>query len=689
MEEYNNILSRYDAVAKQAVNFDIDAQRYFTVFDLKCQIALALGADLQDVKDCLSVYDVDYLIYKTYGGTLSKLDLMSDYDVLVATIAILDSGIDTSLIDSEFIAEMTLVNLLVPVQSGYFYLEPLNDNTEFAINSVDGAPTLNLEYSSDGKTWQNWDYTTNHITANAGERVYLRGQNEEWTTIVGTDEVEPIDKIHYNSIISASDAQFNIGGRLSSLFTGNEEETDKSIIMSAIFYNSACKDASKVIVPKNAKLSYAFMGCSSLISAPRTLSDSILHVNQYKSTFDGCTSLTKAPKLPATTLMTRCYYRLFYGCTSLLDAPQLPATSLAAFCYHSLFFGCTSLKAAPELPATSLKQYSYGSMFRECSSLTKAPEMHAMTLASECCDNMFSSCTSLVEAPELPATTLVPYCYRNMFYNCLSLRKAPQLPAKSLATECYSWMFANCTSLEEAPQLPATKMAPRCYEQMFANCKSLKEAPQLPATTLAERCYLAIFSGCTSLTNAPELPAKTLKPYCYRSMFYRCTSLTNAPELPVTTLVEDCYNSMFSECTSLVNAPELPATALAANCYSGMFYMCKSLITPPELPATTLAANCYFGMFNGCSSLTTFNFGNQSIFANLTNSLQQMFNNCSKLSYIRCLFDDRDGNGPREYTNWVSGVAAQGTFVTNTDKWKRGANGIPSGWEVVIEGASA
>lgn len=69
MEEFNNILSRYDAVTKQAVNFDIDAQRYFTVFDLKCQIALALGADLQDVKDCLSTYDVDYLIYKTYGGT--------------------------------------------------------------------------------------------------------------------------------------------------------------------------------------------------------------------------------------------------------------------------------------------------------------------------------------------------------------------------------------------------------------------------------------------------------------------------------------------------------------------------------------------------------------------------------------------------------------------------------------------
>ena len=294
MEEYNNILSRYDAVAKQAANFGIDTQRWYTVFDLKCQIALALGADIQDVKDCLSTYDVDYLIYKTYGGELSKLDLMSDYDVLVATIAILDSGVDLSLIDSEFIAEMTLVDLLVPVQSGYFYVEPLNDSTEFTINSVDGAPVLNLEYSLDSKTWQSWDYKTNHITANAKERVYLRGQNEEWSTIVGSSE-GVFDNHHYNRIISENDAQFNIGGRLSSLFTGNKEESDKSIIMSAIFYNSGCRDASKLIVPKNAKLSYAFYGCSSLISAPKTLSDNIQHERQYYATFRDCTSLTKAP----------------------------------------------------------------------------------------------------------------------------------------------------------------------------------------------------------------------------------------------------------------------------------------------------------------------------------------------------------------------------------------------------------
>ena len=59
--------------------------------------------------------------------------------------------------------------------------------------------------------------------------------------------------------------------------------------------------------------------------------------------FSGCTSLTAAPELPATTLAASCYQQMFSGCTSLTTAPELPATTLAASCYNSMFSGCTSL----------------------------------------------------------------------------------------------------------------------------------------------------------------------------------------------------------------------------------------------------------------------------------------------------------------------------------------------------------
>ena len=267
--------------------------------------------------------------------------------------------------------------------------------------------------------------------------------------------------------------------------------------------------------------------------------------------FNGCTSLTKAPRLPATTLAQSCYYRMFDGCTSLVNAPVLPATTLATECYNSMFSGCQSLTKAPELPATTLADYCYSSMFK--------------------------GCTSLVDAPVLPATTLKFLCYYGMFQGCTSLVNAPALPATTLANNCYAAMFKDCTSLTKSPELPETTLASDCYRDMFNGCTSLVNAPALPATTLEAACYSSMFKGCTSLVDAPVLPATTLKSICYSNMFQDCTSLTKAPALPATTLANNCYWRMFKGCTSLTKAPELPATTLATGCYTEMFSGCSSL----------------------------------------------------------------------------------------------------------------
>ena len=52
----------------------------------------------------------------------------------------------------------------------------------------------------------------------------------------------------------------------------------------------------------------------------------------FTSMFRDCTSLTKAPVLPATTLGDSCYYHMFNGCTSLTKAPVLPETTLTQSC---------------------------------------------------------------------------------------------------------------------------------------------------------------------------------------------------------------------------------------------------------------------------------------------------------------------------------------------------------------------
>ena len=149
-------------------------------------------------------------------------------------------------------------------------------------------------------------------------------------------------------------------------------------------------------------------------------------------------------------LADSCYSYMFRGCTSLTTAPSLPATTLADSCYRSMFSGCTSLTTAPSLPATTMADNCYYSMFRGCTSLTTAPSLPATTLADSCYSAMFNGCTSLTTAPSLPATTLADYCYGYMFYNCPNLTTVPSLPATTLADSCYSNMFAACRSIKLA-----------------------------------------------------------------------------------------------------------------------------------------------------------------------------------------------------------------------------------------------
>lgn len=248
------------------------------------------------------------------------------------------------------------------------------------------------------------------------------------------------------------------------------------------------------------------------------------------------------------------------------------------------------------------------------------------------------------------------YCFYGMFYQCDALTQAPNLPSTKISNYCYHYMFINCTSLVAAPDLPATTIADYCYEHMFYGCSALTTVPTvLPAMTLANDCYANMFYNCTSLTIAPELPATELSSYCYDCMFCGCASLTIAPALPATTLAQYCYRYMFANCTSLTTAPALPATTLAQSCYANMFSNCAALTTAPELPATTLVKFCY----------------------------SRMFSDCTNLNYIKAMFTTAPSS--TTYTNsWVSGVAATGTFVKNSEaQWDvTGTNGIPTGWTV-------
>lgn len=273
----------------------------------------------------------------------------------------------------------------------YLTISPLEDGSIIA--------KQNMEVSSDGgKTWQGVD-ANEAIELTEGKDLKFRGEiiNKTFCFAPG-DELTKYAV--YGNITSM---QYGSG------FTG---QTTTLGSIRSVFMETGVVDASNLYLPDPG------------------------FENQYDGMFSGCTSLTTAPELPATTLTDNCYAAMFFGCTNLIVAPELPATALTKNCYNNMFDGCTSLTTAPALPAT--------------------------TLASYCYYRMFTNCTSLTTAPELPATTLEDYCYHSMFFGCTNLISTPALPATTLVDGCYGMMFAACKNLNHIKCLATGITADRC-----------------------------------------------------------------------------------------------------------------------------------------------------------------------------------------------------------------------------------
>lgn len=229
-----------------------------------------------------------------------------------------------------------------------FYIEDISgsENTVQIKKDYAPAPTLSIQKSTDGTTWESMGETsTTAITATipANGKLYLRCSTTTWIDI----------DANCNSINTTGNCK--VGGNIMSLlygsnFTGNETtfpSGDSSLY--CLFYNNThLVNASDLLLPATT-LAYWCYNCM----------------------FSGCTALTSAPALPATTLAESCYGGMFYNCTALTTAPALPATTLTKSCYGSMFNGCSSLtwEDVPELPATTLAEYCYVSMFQNNSNM--------------------------------------------------------------------------------------------------------------------------------------------------------------------------------------------------------------------------------------------------------------------------------------------------------------------------------
>ena len=295
-----------------------------------------------------------------------------------------------------------------------------------------GSTANTIQYSTDnGETWSEAS-TSATINVNSGDKVMWKGS--DMTPAPAPQPWEGGKPDVGLGLFSASTATFDVEGNIMSLLYGDNFVGETTInvnrIFASLFRQSKCIDVNNLVLP------------------------TVMSASACTSMFAGCTGLTTAPQLIATTLADYCCNSMFSGCTSLTTAPQLQATNLATNCYGYMFVGCTGLTTAPQLPATTLANFCYSGMFIGCDGLTTAPQLPATTLANYCYNSMFNGCDGLTTAPQLPATTLATGCYYSMFNNCTNLNYIKMLATDISATNCLNnWVngvAANGTFVKAA-----------------------------------------------------------------------------------------------------------------------------------------------------------------------------------------------------------------------------------------------
>ena len=180
-----------------------------------------------------------------------------------------------------------------------------------------------------------------------------------------------------------------------------------------------------------------FMNCPKLYSTGSFILNSIGDYGLMNA-FNGCTSIPIIKCIINGNLGYESCYQTFMNCKAL-DAIQKysTVTSISLIDIRSeeigdssclsMFEGCTSLTGFPKLPAEQAKAYCYKNMFKGCENLTDMQGIGLTTCGTIRCKqammSMFEGCTSLKTAPTISIFDIKnqdEIMYR-MFYGCSQL----------------------------------------------------------------------------------------------------------------------------------------------------------------------------------------------------------------------------------------------------------------------------
>lgn len=238
-----------------------------------------------------------------------------------------------------------------PTTKSPMYLEAVEANSTVGmVSTLATAP--NLEYSTDGVTWQEWQHTTaedthtfDTITLGAvGDKVYFRGDNPDGLGYMDGDEIWQTSTFVLTGSIKA-------GGNVMSLLDKTMTLTDVPAMgFAELFY-------------------FDEEGGSALLTPPDMDTITTVGENGCSSMYYGCTSLTAAADMPSLTTIGDygCGY-MYSGCTSLTSAADMSLlTTIGDNGCYSMYLGCTALTEAADMPyLTTIGEFGCTSMYEGC-----------------------------------------------------------------------------------------------------------------------------------------------------------------------------------------------------------------------------------------------------------------------------------------------------------------------------------
>ena len=332
---------------------------------------------------------------------------------------------------------------------------------------------------------------------------------------------------------------------------------------------------------------------------------------QFRRLFSGATNITSAENLilPPTAVSWRCYCEMFKGCSSLTTAPILSATTLVRECYAYMFDGCSSLNSVTCLAynisaqdciigwlngvasngtfnkACGVTYWVQGSnipnnwtISTDCGDSDIPIENRKVTLSLDDSNTTIIPCNNTNTITNDETKSYIPFINNIVFGSCAHIigdsafNGCTSLTSVSLPNGVSSIgnsAFANCTSLTS---ITIPDSVTTIWDYAF-NTTSLRNVTIPNSITTIEH---GAFGNCTSLTSITIPDSVTTIGWM---AFYRCRNLSTI-EIPESITLINSYS--FGDCNVLnliihATTPPTFGTDILQNTSGGIYVPAESV----------------------------------------------------------------------------------------------------------------